>query len=102
MNDFIGEFIDFMRSNGCAPLDLSEIIADDKRRRFKVDGDRGTQRTGVYQLKIDGEFAVGWVRNYRIGETVSWHSKTPGKKYSPEELKALKAKIEAEKNAAVS
>ena len=100
MNDFIGEFIDFMRSNGCAPLDLSEIIADDKRRRFKVDGDRGTQRTGVFQLKVDGEFAVGWVRNYRIGETVSWHSKTPGKKYSPEELKALKTKIEAEKKAA--
>lgn len=98
MQEFIDQFIDAMRAAGCGPVKPSEIVANDKRTRYTVDGDRGTTRTGVYQLKVQDGFGVGWWRNYRVGETISWHSKAP-KKFTDAERAEYRAKVEAQKKA---
>lgn len=97
MQEIINQFIDAMRASGCGPLNPSEIIADDKKHRISIDGDRAKQKTGVFQLKINDGFGVGWFKNYRIGETVSWHSRATGKNYTPAQRKEWADRIEREK-----
>lgn len=101
MQEFINEFIEAMRAAGCAPMHPGEIKADDKRNRFTVDGDRGKSRTGVYQLKIEDGFAVGWFRNYRQGDTITWHSKAT-RKFSEAEKASWAEKVRASKAAAAA
>jgi len=101
VQEFINEFIEAMRAAGCAPMHPGEIKADDKRNRFTVDGDRGKSRTGVYQLKIEDGFAVGWFRSYRAGDTHSWHSKAT-RKFSEAEKAAWAEKVRASKAAAAA
>ena len=84
------------------PADPAEIIADDKRRRYRLDGDKPKVRNGSYQLKIEGDgFAVGWAMSFREGVAHSWHAKTT-RKASPEERAAFKAKAVLAKQARVA
>ena len=68
MTDPIADFIDHLRAMQIAPADPAEIIPDDKRRRYRLDGDKPKTRTGSYQLKVEGDgFAVGWAMSFREG-----------------------------------
>jgi len=90
MTDQRAAFIDHMRAHGIGPADPAEIIADDKRRRYRIEGDKPKKRNGTYQLKIDGDgFAVGWCQSFKEGETRPWHSRV-GKKLSDEEKAEFK------------
>jgi len=93
---FVEQFIAAMKASGDEPLRIADIIADDKIRRYAVAGDTGSKKTGSYKLKIDGDFALGWWCNFRIGETHSWHSKS-AKKFTPEEKSAWRKKVETER-----
>ena len=99
MTDAIASFIDHMRAHDCGPADPGEIIADDKRRRYRLDGDKPKTRNGSYQLKVEGDgFAVGWVRSFKQGETHNWHSKS-NRKASDEDRSEWKRKAAASKKA---
>ncbi len=98
MQDIIAQFIEAMRAAGSGPADISEIQADDKRRRYRLDSDKRNQRTGSYQLRIDDDFGFGWFRNFRIGESVNWHSKSD-RTYTAEERAAWKYKAERDRAA---
>ena len=92
MIDPITAFIDHMRSVGCAPHDASVIMADDKRRRFRLADDKPKRLNGSYQLRVEPDgFAFGWCKNWRDGQTHSWHSKSH-RTASAEEKAAWKAK----------
>ena len=80
----------------CGPANINDIVADDKRHYFTIEGDRAGQKKGAYCLKIDNDWACGWFVNYRIGETISWHSRS-NKKLTPEEKAAYKKRIAEEK-----
>lgn len=107
MTDTTAAFIDEMRKFGCAPADPSEILDDDKRRRYQLDGDKRGVKNASYQLKTEPDgFAVGWFQSFKEGETHKWHSKANRKatdaerKEWQERLKAAKAEREkAEKEA---
>jgi putative DNA primase/helicase len=80
MTDPITDFIDHMRGLGIGPHDPSEIIADDKRRRYRLEDDKPKTRNASYQLRVEADgFACGWVRSFKQGETHNWHSKTKRK-----------------------
>lgn len=96
MEDIIGEFIDEMRARECAPARMSQIIADDKRRSYLLDGEKNASAS--YKLKIDGEFGVGYFKNFKTGETHAWHSKS-SKKLTLEERAAIKRRVAAERAA---
>jgi len=92
MTDPTADFIDHLRAMQITPADPAEIIADDKRRRYRLDGDKPKTRTGSYQLKVEPDgFAVGWAMSFREGVAHAWHSKST-RKADPEERAAWKRK----------
>lgn len=92
MTDPLADFIDHLRSYGIGPENAHDIIADDKRRRYRIAGDKPKTLTGSYQLHIEPDgFAVGWGRSFREGVTHAWHSKT-NRKASAEDREAWKRK----------
>jgi putative DNA primase/helicase len=98
MTDHVAEFTEFMRDHGIGPASASDVRGDGKITRYDLDGDRRGSKVGAYQLTIDGDFAVGWARSHREGETRTWYSKPGGKsKLTAEEKSAITAKIEADK-----
>ena len=94
--DFISDFIAFAAKVGCSPAQGERVRADDKLHYFTIEGHKPNSKKGAYQLKISGDFAVGWVRNFRDGDTHSFTSKTD-KKFTADERAAWKAKVDAER-----
>lgn len=94
--DFIESFIAFAAGVGCAPAASETFIADDMRHYFTIEGDKPGTKKGAYQLRIDDNFAVGWVINYRFGETHTYTSKSD-RKWTAEEKAAWKARIDTRK-----
>lgn len=95
MTDPIQQFLEAMREHGCEPASGHEIVADDVLHRFQIAGDKPRSENGAYQLQVQADgFACGWFRNWKTGETVSWHSKT-SRKASAEEKAAAKARVDA-------
>jgi len=99
VTDPIAQFTDFMRECGIGPASASDIKATDRITRFDIEGDRKGSKVGAYKLKIDGDFAVGWVMSHREQEVHTWHTKS-NRKFTAEEKAAWAAKVEAEKEAA--
>lgn len=95
--DFVQLFIDEMRAKGCGPAHESAIVADDVRRRYQLAGDRTHQKAAAYQLKAEGDFAVGWFRSHREGMTHRFTSSLRRKQsdYTDEERAEWKAKRDA-------
>ncbi len=75
MKDHILEFIDFCRKNGIPPAAAREIVADDRKRRFQVAGDRRGTRNAGYRLAISGDFSFGWVHCHKQRRTYDYYSK---------------------------
>lgn len=86
MKDHIADFLTAMRAAGIPPAKPSDIIANDKRNRYQVEGDKPSKRNGEYKLKIktDGQFAFGYFKDYSQGVTHSWHS-DPDREFTPAE-----------------
>jgi predicted P-loop ATPase/phage/plasmid primase-like uncharacterized protein len=94
MADLLQQFIDELSSKGCPPQNSSDIIADNKWRRFKVVGDKKPDCS--YQLKIDGDFAIARFIYFKHGESHSWHSASKSD-WTPAEKKAFMERLEKEK-----
>jgi putative DNA primase/helicase len=94
--DFLSEFIDYMHTLGNGPANASEIVADDKKRRYQLAGERG-KKSASYQLRVDSDFAVGWFRSFKEGVTHKWSSKSK-RDISPEERKAWKKRVDAQRD----
>ena len=92
MNNATIEFIDHMRNCGVGPENPDAIIADDTRRRYRVDGDKPKTQNGSYSLRVEPDgFAFGWCMSFKEGQTHAWHSKTT-RKMSKEDRDAFKAR----------
>lgn len=99
MTDCAPAFIDHLRALGIGPSDPSEIIADDKKRRYRLHDDKPRVRTGSYQLRQEADgFACGWARSFREGITHNWHSKARSKA-SAEDREAWRQRVEADRAA---
>ncbi len=94
--DHIQKFINSLQAAGIPPANNSEIIADDKKNRYSILGDKPKAKNGVYQLKIDGDFAVGWAMSYKDNELHKFSSKS-STKWTPDERAAFAKKVDAEK-----
>jgi putative DNA primase/helicase len=72
MADFVAEFTNLAAHHG---MTLPPIIADDRRHRFCTHDRNKADRSGEYCLRIDGDYAVGWVKDYRTGLVVKYYSR---------------------------
>ena len=92
MTDPIAAFLDHLNAMQIAPADPAEIIADDTRRRYRLQDDKQKTRTGSYQLKVEPDgFAVGWAMSFREAVVHPWHSKS-NRKADPEQRAEWKRK----------
>lgn len=77
MTKQIQAFIDHMRSVECGPHDVADVVADDVRRYYRLDGDKPGVKKGSYVLRVDDDgFAVGGCMSMRDGQWHGWHSKS--------------------------
>ena len=65
------QFMDFMRENNCEPDGKFRLEIDGQLHRYKVRGDKGSEKSGAYCIFND-EWPAGWCQNWRIGESVIW------------------------------
>lgn len=94
--DFIVEFIEKMRLEGCGPANPSLIVGDDKKYRYQIEDEKGLKKSGRYQLRIDCDFAVGWFIDFRQGQTHKFHSQaSKSADRTPEQQAAFRAEREA-------
>lgn len=98
MTDKLNDFIEDMRANGIGPANPAEIVADDKRHRYQVEGDRPRTQNGEYCLRIDADgFAVGWYKSYKHHpDAISWSSKSK-KRMSAEDKAEHARRLEADR-----
>ena len=88
MQEVITEFIDAMSAAGCKPASGSDIKDTNGQDVYiRLDGDKSKGRL-VFALKIQSDgFAWGNARNFKTGESLSWHSLKGKKGIDPEERK---------------
>ena len=101
----VEQFCDLMASHGCPPKSFSDIVPDDRRGRIACQMDKGAEKTITYQLKIDGNFGVGWFHSFKFGNAGQTHTFTSrmGKDFTSAEKEAWVkasaiAKLKAEEN----
>lgn len=96
MTDYLADFLDFMTKNGLSPASSLDILCDDRPHYFQVSGDKPSEKRGSYCLRVEDDFACGWLYSHRYGETYNYTSKS-AKAPTPEQKAAFKAKSEAAK-----
>ena len=89
--NFIDDFIAFLAKNEIPPANKNDILPDDTRRYYAIEGDKAGIKKASYCLAINGDFAYGYATSMRTGMTASYTSKSD-KKFSTEELEAWKRK----------
>lgn len=89
-------FIALMQKHGCEPKNHSDIVADDVRHLIAMAGDKGGEKRLYYRVAINGDFAFGWFKDCRNGETTNFSHKSGDAPISKEEKETLrKAREEA-------
>ena len=61
------QILDFMRSLHIEPLDNIHFTFDGHIHRYKVAGDKGSEKAGAYCIWTE-HWPAGWVYNWRTGE----------------------------------
>lgn len=89
MKDFLSDFLDAMSKNGYAPLNPSEIKADDRLRSYTLASGKTKNKHGKYRLCIESDFAFGYYGDWREDGFVNYSSfnKTVLNRQEKEELK---------------
>ena len=95
MSDVVSAFLDAIRAAGISPP--SEIRADGRLHRYRLEEDRKDQLTGWYVLHLD-EPASGAFGSWRTGERHTWTAKVE-RRLSPEERRTIEARIAADRAA---
>lgn len=97
--DVLNDIIDAMKAAGCAPARTSEIIVDDKKRRYSVYDDKKGKKSGEYRFGFldNGDRAYGWFINYKGDSIVHKYATQRTREYTPEERAAWKKEIKAKR-----
>lgn len=103
-SDIQQQLLSFMRSLNITPLNNELFIFDSQIHRFKVDGDKGSEKSGAYCIFPDG-IPAGFVQDWRKGIKYNWKFDISG--YNDEQrsyfnseefrIKAENARIKREK-----
>ena len=64
-------FLQAITSSSCEPAGTLSIVIDSEIHRYRVEGDKSSEKSGSYAVYNDG-WPGGWAKNWRTGETVTW------------------------------
>lgn len=71
LDEIEAQFRAFMKDNNCEPLDNISLEMDGQIKRYRVYGDKKSEKTGAYLISIEG-YPHGWCQNWREGKPVFW------------------------------
>ena len=77
------EFVQFLESLGIPPAVDGDIVADGRKRRFRILGDKPRERNGEYCLYAD-EHPAGWAKSYSAKHGVEYAVWSAGKESAPD------------------
>jgi hypothetical protein len=98
MTDPIGEFLDAMHRQGCAPGQREVIKPDDRIHGYTLLGDKPHKKAESYRFAIINGRGIGWFRNHREGVTHNFVSGRPGDTAAFEaEIKRRRAELDKER-----
>ena len=87
----VAAFLDAMRDAGVPPADLSEIVADGRLHRYRVEGDKSGSQNGWVIFHLDG-VPSGAFGSWKEGITQTWSAKAEIE-LSPSERNAQRHRI---------
>lgn len=93
MSEQVLNFIKFLDRNDIGPAQGASIIGDDEQHYYQIEGDTRTEKRGSYQLKVGDDFAYGWARDHRVGQTYKYSSRARSE-WTPEKKLAFKKENE--------
>lgn len=97
MTDQVAAFIQAMRDEGLGPTDAEQIIPDDVRRYYHVEGDKPKVKRGSYVLRVDPDgFACGGFMTLKDQHWHKWHSRSK-RKATDDEKAAWKERLAADR-----
>ena len=62
---------DFMRRFASEPVNEHSLLLDGKIHRFRVEGDKQSEKSGAYCIYSD-TWPAGWIWNWRSGVQETW------------------------------
>lgn len=67
------QIAEFLQYHGLLPVDSKDrnIICDSKIHRYKIDGDKRSDKSGAYCFYTN-HWPEGWVKNWRTGNIINW------------------------------
>ena len=71
INQIEEQFLDFMRFNNCEPEGLFSLQMDGQIHRYRVKGDKHSNKSGAYCVFTDN-WPAGWCMDWHNGEAISW------------------------------
>ena len=101
------QFMAFLRNNDIEPADNIQLIRDGQIHRYRLNGDKRSNKSGAYCIYNDG-LPAGWAEDWHIGKSINWCYDTSGlpkeqRDYyeSPEQKKKIEAAKEKRKQEAL-
>ena len=79
------QFAEFLRSIDAEPVGIHSFVFDGNIQRYRLSGDKSSEKSGSYCVYNEGELPAGWAKNWHNGETINWHFDTSG--LEPEQRK---------------
>ena len=101
------QFMAFLRNNDIEPADNIQLIRDGQIHRYRLNGDKRSNKSGAYCIYNDG-LPAGWAEDWHIGKSINWCYDTSGlpkeqRDYyeSPEQKKKIEAAKEKRRQEAL-
>jgi len=96
MTDFIGKFITGMVNAGIVPKS-TKITQSDTFKRIAAEHDKGGKRSISYWLRLDYDFAYGYVRDFKTGAEYRFNSTRDDPNMTRADIARVKALLKVRK-----
>ena len=76
--DIEAQVLDAMRAHDSAPAETLPLVLDGQIHRYRVHGDKASEKSGSYCIHTDG-WPAGWFMDWHNGEAIIWKFNGEGK-----------------------
>lgn len=70
------QFMDFLSANNLSPIGSFNFVINGTIQRYKLQSDKGGDRSGAYCIYTDRDWPIGWAVDWHVGERIDWFYKS--------------------------
>lgn len=92
------QFMDFLNANNLSPVGSFRFVINGTIQRYKLQGDKGGDKSGAYCIYTDRDWPIGWAEDWHVGERIDWFYKSDKLTKEQDDYlhsREFKAKVEA-------